>query len=173
MTTIYCSNKLKDFLGSSGFSNAGPASALGDWNAHLFHFARRKHLIFVNNITRYCVIAEDVLKPQLKDLDAFFTSTLAAQLSHDGIIGPTDAPAIAERILPLVLSPPNNDRSVLGNINEFIFAYKVSRENPYWIGKRIEEIAGSLNSGPVGIKGKYSFPVQTMTALFGTSESIR
>jgi len=64
MGIIYCSNKLKQFLGSfvtNTLTNQFK-SGLGDWNGHLFFLYGKKCLALVNNQTYYSLFIADILK---------------------------------------------------------------------------------------------------------------
>ena len=116
MTTIYCSNKLKEFIGPSSLASVGSViqNPLGDWNAHLYYFNRHKHLIFVNNLSYYSIIIENIKKPELKNFDKLFINRLTDQLVFDKVIDISDALITIQKLLPLQLYRTNNEKKLSG-----------------------------------------------------------
>jgi hypothetical protein len=68
MTRVYCTKKLKDFIGNveETFPDDFYDIKLSDWNAHLFFVEKRKCIVFVNILTYYSVFIADILKKDLK-----------------------------------------------------------------------------------------------------------
>jgi len=175
MTTIYCSNKLKDFIGSTRLTSVDNSTEnpFGDWNSHLFYFDRHKHLIFVNNKSFYSVIIEDIKKADLKNFDKLFLNRLTDQLVYDKVIDISDALITIQKILPFRLTNTNNDKKTIGTMNEFIFAYKCSRDHPHWFDKPLIEINRSVNDTLTGAgrnKGRdYDRPIIDMKEILSTT----
>jgi hypothetical protein len=48
----------------------------------------------------------------------------------DKVIDQSAAELIPHIILPITLSPTNNDKSVLGTMNDAVFNYKANKESP-------------------------------------------
>ena len=174
MTTIYCSNKLKDFIGSTRLTSVDSSTQnpFGDWNAHLFYFDRHKHLIFVNNKSFYSIIIEDIKKADLKNFDKLFLNRLTDQLVFDKVIDISDALITIQKLLPLRLSNTNNDKKTIGTMNEFIFAFKCNRDSPHWFDKPIIEINHSVNDTLTGAgRNKdrdYGRPIIDMKEILNT-----
>jgi hypothetical protein len=64
MTRVYCTKKLKDFIGN--VDETLPLDCndikISDWNAHLFYVDKRKCIVFVNILTYYSVFIVDIVK---------------------------------------------------------------------------------------------------------------
>lgn len=171
MTTIYCTGKLERHIGASRLQpgSGEVKSPYGDWNANLVYLNRKKHLILVNNLTFYCLIAENIKKADLSDFQSFFLSLLASQLHHDKIIARSDFPRIAEQFAPVHLSRTNNDKKTLGTMNQYAFDFEVYRTHPVWFDADIREINGHINTGLAGAgrneTRKYGRPIEDMKLL--------
>ncbi len=171
MATIFCSNKLKDFLGQKYFGTPDePAvNGFGDWNAHLFYFDRRKNLILVNNKSYYAVILEDIKKADFTGFSSLFFDRLTEQLLHDRVIDPSEGLLTIHKYTPLFFSRTNNDKKTIGTINEFIFHYQVSRDHPYWFNKSLLEINSNINNSLTGAgrtkNRDYGRPTEDMRIL--------
>jgi hypothetical protein len=171
MTTIYCSNKLKEFIGPSSLSSEGSVTQnpLGDWNAHLYYFNRQKHLIFVNNLSYYSIIIENIKKAELKNFDKLFINRLTDQLVFDKVIDISDSLLTIQKLLPLQLSSTNNDKKTIGTMNEFILSYKSIRESNNWFNKPLIEINHAVNDTLTGA-GKtkeraFGIPITDMASI--------
>lgn len=92
-------------------------------------------------------------------------SNLTGQLVYDGIIPREDVPTIRQIMLPIVLSPTNRDRSVLGTINEYVYNYKVYRTIERWQDKPIILINHTINDSIAGVNGKYQVQGEVMKRL--------
>lgn len=125
MTTLYCSNKLREFIGEKNFESTAllVKNPFGDWNAHLFNFDRKRHLIIINNKSYYAVVIHDIKKSQLKTLPTLFLDRLIEQLAFDQVISRQEIPIVCQKYTSLRLERTNNDRKALGTINDFLFHY--------------------------------------------------
>ncbi len=175
MTTIYCSNKLKEFIGPSSLSAAGSdtQNPFGDWNAHLFYFNRHKHLIFVNNLSYYSIIIENIKKAELKNFDKLFINRLTDQLVFDKVIDISDVLITIQKLLPLQLSSTNNDKKTIGTMNEFILSYKCIRDSYNWFDKPLIEVNHAVNDTLTGA-GKtkeraFGIPITDMASLLNSN----
>jgi hypothetical protein len=175
MTTIYCSNKLRDLVDQTNLStvDSSTPNKLGDWNGHIFFCDRRKHLILINNISYYSLIFPDIKKADFKDFESLFISRLTDQLLFDHVIELSDVLIIMQRLLPIRLARTNNDRKALGTINEYIFSFRAHTEFFEWNDRDINYINGKLNDTLVGAsrpgKRDYGRPIDDMKSLMNTS----
>ncbi len=173
MTKIYCSHKLKDFLGQKFFiSTEDPYNHYGDWNAHLFYYGGRKNLILVNNKSYYSVFLIDIKKADFKDFSTLFFNRLTEQLQYDDVIGPADLLITIQKYTPLVFSRTNNDKKTIGTINDYVYQYEVRKEHPYWVDKNLLEYNSSINSGLTGAgrtsTSYYGQPIKDMRTLLNS-----
>jgi len=175
MTTIYCTNKLKDFIGSTRLIpvDSSVQSPFGDWNGHVFLYDRHKHLIFVNNKSFYSIIIEDIKKADLKNIETIFLNRLIEQLVFDKVINHSDTLVVLQRFLPVRLTNTNNDKKTIGALNDFVYQYQCNCDSPYWIDKPIIKINNSINNGLTGAGRnqyrKYSTPSVDMKEMINTS----
>jgi hypothetical protein len=172
MTTIYCTNKLKELFGASHFKDvASSENKFGGWNGHLFYFDGKKCLIFVNNKSYYAVFLADIKKADLKDFTTLFLNRLTEQLVYDKVIDRSETLTTIQKFLPASLSKTNNDRKALGTINEFIFYFKFF-DTQEWGGKGLLGINNKINNSLAGAgrekKHDYGKPVEDMKELLNS-----
>jgi len=174
MTKIFCSNKLKDFLGQKYFTTSDDSlNIYGDWNAHLFYFDRRKNIILVNNKSYYAVILADIKKADFTNFSTLFFNRLTSQLVHDKVIDPSDVLLTIQKYTPLIFTRTNNDKKAIGTINDFVSNFDYSHNHPNWFDKSIIEINASINDSLTGAgrpkQGDYGRPTEDMRTLLNTS----
>jgi hypothetical protein len=152
MAIIYCSNKLKTFLGAKYFQSSENQlpSPYGHWNAHLFYVEGKKYLILMHNLTRYSVVLPKVVKADFSDLEALFFPRLLAQMQYDGVGTVAQLADSLRYWSPLQLAPTNNDKSVLGSLNDFLFRFELQRQYRVDENPGLELLNHLLNDSPVG-----------------------
>ncbi|MDQ3191687.1 MAG: hypothetical protein M3Q58_08845 [Bacteroidota bacterium] len=171
MTTLFCSNKLENFLGKTQVNSSlsKGENALGDWNGHLFTSNRKNYLIFVNNKSYYSVILENIKKTDIKNLEYIFINRLVCQLVHDKVIENSDSLVIVHKILPVTCSKTNNDKKTLGTLNDFVSQIKYGFNSSEWVNKKLTHINGYVNQTPTGAgkneSRRYGMPIQDMKDL--------
>jgi hypothetical protein len=133
MTTIFCSKKFHQFIGSKAsiIPIDKSDSVIGDWNCHLFSLERKKCLIFINNKSYYSLFTVGVVKKDLTDFDTFFSDLLLEQLMYDRLISLKELPIIKKNVGQLILSQTNNDKKTIGTMNELILQFKAHRFYKY------------------------------------------
>ncbi|WP_236575627.1 DUF6933 domain-containing protein [Paenibacillus sp. USDA918EY] len=86
------------------------------WHANIYYLNNRKHILFVNDLSRICIIIDGIRKGQLTLLQEKFLETLEAYLKYEDI-----STTLIEKYLnsgtDLCISKTNS-RSVLGTMNE-------------------------------------------------------
>lgn len=174
MTKIFCSNKLKDFLGQKYFIPTEASSNFyGDWNAHLFYFDRRKNVILVNNKSFYAVILADIKKADFDNFSTLFFNRLTSQLLHDKVIEPSDMLLTIQKYTPFLFTRTNNDKKTIGTINEFVFHFELCKHHPNWFDKSLLEINHSINGSLTGAgrtkRFDYGRPIEDMRTLLNTA----
>ena len=130
MTRIYLTAKLQALFPPLNTDGKGaiPIAALGDWNGHLFTIGCRKCLVLVNNKSYYALFMVNIIKKDLARFPDLFLHHLLQQLTYDKVIDPGDYNFITAHYGQPQLVRTNNDRKVLGTINEFIFLFKAHGE---------------------------------------------
>jgi len=127
MTRVYCTKKLKDFIGEveetlpDDFNDI----KLSDWNAHLFFVDKRKCLVFVNILTYYSVFIADIIKKDLINIDEIFLKRLKEQLLHDRVIDDFNNAIPLTDGAKISFIKTNNNKKAIGRINDFVDMFKV------------------------------------------------
>ena len=171
MTTIFCSNKLKDFLGKDFFISADnkPGNIYGDWNAHLFTIARHRYLILINNKAYYSVIFENIKKADFKDFNTLFLQRLTEQLIFDKAIHPHNIHLLIQKYSSPTFSKTNNDKKSIGTMNDFIYNYRWANEDELSANRSLLERNHSINNTLTGAgrneKRDYGCPIEDMQSL--------
>ncbi|TNE82522.1 MAG: hypothetical protein EP332_00035 [Bacteroidetes bacterium] len=151
MTKLYCSHKLKDFLGPKFFDPVDEGkNRYGDWNAHLFYYGGRKNLILVNNVSYYAVFITDVRKADFKDFSTLFFNRLTEQLQYDRVIDASEVLITIQKYTPISFARTNNDKKTIGTINDFIYQYEVRKQHPYWEDRTLLDYNSSINNSMTG-----------------------
>jgi hypothetical protein len=164
MSIIYCSTKVSALIGNSRL-NESKSEQLADplyaWNAQLFYLGRKKCIIVTNKATLYSFVRLNVLKRDLSDLSGFFTNSLLGQLEADGLYDSHEfwRPFFSK----LCLYKTDNDKRVIGSINELIFQLKVGiAYNSRGLAAPTDTTAASyLNDAIMGLI-KYSTPKEVL-----------
>jgi hypothetical protein len=174
MTRVYCTKKLKDFIGDVDETLPADFNDLkySDWNAHLFFVDKRKCIVFVNILTYYSVFIADIIKKDLKTMDEVFLKRLNEQLHHDGL-----AVKVHENISLLTegakirFIKTNNNKKVLGRINDFVYMFKVHVAYKYGhlSATNVVYENGLINTTPTGKytdkRKKRTSPVENVKAI--------
>jgi len=172
MTTLFCSHKLERFFGKvDPYLEPDYGNKFGNWNGHLFTIERKKFLLFTNDKTAYSFVLADIKKADLKDFDNLFKEALIRQLDFDLRINERQEIEIRTALMDLRLTKTNNNRSILGTMNEFISIIKLvvyQRGSPESISS--VKLGYGLNNYFVGTKlpgstKKYAVPKELMLAL--------
>lgn len=89
------------------------------WHAHIYYLNKRKHIVFVNDLTRLTVIIDGIRTGQLERLKEKFLMTLQEYLFQEGV-KEKQINTYIESGAELAISKTNN-RSVLGSMKEVTF----------------------------------------------------
>ncbi len=128
MTRIYCTHKLQRFIGK-GVQDLPVDlvdSKYGDWNGNLFFIKKRKYIVLTNNLTNYSIFLPNILKKDLKEFNNLIERRVIEQLIYDKIINQNDIEFIREFIGQLTFYKTNNDRRILGVMNDIIYNFKAN-----------------------------------------------
>lgn len=125
MTRIYCTEKLKKFIGTVEESLPDDVATIrpSDWYAHLFYVEKKKILVFVNIQSYYTVFVVDVVKRDMKNIDEIFRNRLRQQLLNDLIV--SDNEIIDFNDFEICFFKTCNIKRVIGKINDFVYIFKV------------------------------------------------
>lgn len=173
MTKIFCTKKLEKFLGGDLLpapDNYQPTGT-GDWNGHIFYVDKRKCLAFVHNTSRYVIYFSDILKKDMKNFEQLFRERLKDQLVNDGIIKENDNKTAAALTAGLTFHQTNNDKKIIGTLNDFVYAFRVYcfEKYPHLNDMDVIYENGLINTTPVKIPGstqkEWSNPVRLMREM--------
>jgi hypothetical protein len=168
MSTIYCSTKLSTLLGlpKKPKDHIIPAADPHSWNAMLFYLNKRKCLLFTHKTTLYTVVVLDILKKDLANFPKFFRVHLTDQLLADQILNTRSISILGSYYESITLHSTDNDRKVIGSINEFIAqirVYDYMRKDTFLLNPT--NFGHELNRTPMGAIG-YAFPLEKMKEFF-------
>ena len=82
------------------------------WYCHLFFLNRKKCLLFVNTLTRYPVLAINLSRKEIKQLNSILGETLRIQLREEGVPDNVIAQLLLHLYRPEISK--SNNRSVIG-----------------------------------------------------------
>lgn len=89
------------------------------WHAHIYNLNKRKHIVFVNDLTRLALIIDGIRTGQLERLKEKFLMTLKEYLVREGV-KEKQIHTYIEFGAEIAISKTNN-RSVLGTMKEVTF----------------------------------------------------
>jgi hypothetical protein len=126
MARVYCTKKLKEFIGN--IDEMLPEDyhdiKASDWNAHIFYVDRKKCIVFVHILTYYSVFISDIVKRDIKNIDEIFEKRLKEQLYHDRIIDNYKNVSFLTGGSQITFLKTNNNKKVIGRINDFVEMFK-------------------------------------------------
>lgn len=170
MSRIYCTKKLQSFVGQVDEKLPSDVNeiSINDWNAHLFFLDKRKCLVFVNNLTFYTIFLTDLLKKDLKNIDIIFKERLQEQLINDRILENSELTESVFTDLKIIFFKTNNNKKVIGRINDFVEIFKVHCSYKYGSLNKMNIVFenGIINKTPTGklfeTKKSWSSPIQNL-----------
>ena len=125
MTTVFCSHRLGEFIGrSEAYLEPDYISKFGNWNGHLFIAERKRFLLFTNDRTAYSFVMPQLKKADLKDFEQRFREALIRQMDYDLTITERQETEIRSALADLRITKTNNNKRILGIMNEFIASLK-------------------------------------------------
>jgi hypothetical protein len=150
MPKIYCSKKLSEFLGLK--ADAEEQIHLGDaWNGHLFYVNRKKYILFMEKKTLYSFVLIDVKKKDLKDFKGAFVNWFIEQLKRDFAINQETENEIIKDYQDIVITGTDNDKRVIGSMNDCVQNIKCFKEENFEREKRmLNFIEKLINEVPMG-----------------------
>ena len=168
MPTVFCSTNLVTLLGRHQFAKCDveESDPRSYWNCRLFYVDKRKCILFTNRSTLYCVVRLDVLKKDLADTKSFFLSSLFAQLKSDGFYSLREESYWLENYKNIVFAKTDNDKKVIGSMNDFVFQLKVGLT----VGSSLLRVVNDqtaayyLNTIPMGLIG-HNYPREMFRAV--------
>jgi hypothetical protein len=114
---LQCTRKLLSAVGGPTAGHLPDGHPLDQWHANLFHWERRKCVIFVNDRTLLPVLLFGVKKQQLSNLADAFTEVFCSQLEERRV--PAYVVDEVRRLYQQAHVTATRDRSVGGSLNQF------------------------------------------------------
>lgn len=106
--------KLRITFEAEAISSKGDISC---WHGHYFPWDRKSCVMFVNNLTRYCVVLYGLKASDMKNIDEIFRAQLRRNFIVDGIdIGAGESYIDS---MGAIQFSKTSDRSILGTINDY------------------------------------------------------
>lgn len=165
---IRCTAKLLKETGTSGKSSVveNTISTLGDWHANLFYLDRKKNVIFCNDKTLYCVVAFQVNREQIKDLEGLLRRELGKTLIEDGLEGKLIQKLVEE--VKDVSFAPTNSRSVVGVMVYHLknMPWFILDKEDGWSDKNLKNTVKRLNRTPM-VAPNYIYAIDFLGQLLG------
>ena len=173
MTNIFCTKKLEKLVGKTLIATEPTSDQLlGNWNANLFPLNGRKCLIVMNDVTYYCLIFLDILKKDILNFHELFYQRLIEQLDYDQVDFPVACASKLMTVCEPVFLQTNNNRKVLGTMNEFVFELEYHFHMDYYgdfnrtnlpeLNHRLtDNLVGALSSK----KHEFGRPIEEMKKL--------
>ncbi|WP_426452548.1 DUF6933 domain-containing protein [Paenibacillus sp. S-38] len=93
--------------------------SLFHWHVNIYHLNRRKHIVFINDLSRLCIIIDGIRSGQVTPLKEKFLSTLRTYMVSEGI-GEARIDAYLREGSEIAIAKTNS-RSVLGTMKEATF----------------------------------------------------
>jgi hypothetical protein len=111
------------------------------WHVNIYNLNKRKHIVFVNDLTRLSVIIDGIRTGQLERLKEKFLVTLREYLLREGV-KESQINTYLESGANIVISKTNS-RSVLGTMKEFTFFieddFQDNHERLKWLNRMIHK----------------------------------
>ena len=172
MAIIYCTQKFETVVGKSRIVKSDKSSPLGNWNANVFMVNRKNCVILMNDVSYYSVILIDFKKIDLMNFHEVFAERFLKQLENDEISFPSKfTDKITKELQPVFLTT-NNNRKVLGAIQDATLDMKRYITEDYsdnidYID--VDELNSNINEKILSVLGKkkrgYGYPNDAMQEL--------
>lgn len=111
------------------------------WHVNIYNLNKRKHIVFVNDLTRLSVIIDGIRTGQLERLKEKFLVTLREYLLREGV-KESQINSYLELGTDIVVSKTNS-RSVLGTMKEVTFFieddFQDNHERLKWLNRMIHK----------------------------------
>jgi hypothetical protein len=125
MTTIFCSKELEKYIGKvDQYLEPDYNNRFGNWNAHLFMLKGHKYILFTNDKTTFSIVWRGVKKKDGKDIPSRFREAVIRQLDNDLKLNERQEIEMRAALADIRLTRTNNNKYVLGTMNEFIHVLK-------------------------------------------------
>jgi hypothetical protein len=122
---LFTSAKLSSLLGiKNKLRPEEEAHPLTLWNAQLFSVDKRKCIITMNKATLCSLVALDVLKKDVVPFEVFFWKAFMTSLKREQLHTTEVEQKIRAACLPIHVSTIDNDKKIIGTINDHAWAVK-------------------------------------------------
>lgn len=172
MAIIYCTQKFETVVGKKRIVKSDKSSPLGNWNANVFMVSKKNCVILMNDVSYYSVLLIDFKKIDLINFHEVFAERFLKQLENDEISFPSEfTDKITKELQPVFLTT-NNNRKVLGAIQDATLDMKRYITEDYsdnidYID--VDELNSNINEKIISVLGKkkrgYGYPNDAIQEL--------
>ena len=175
MAILRCSKKLLKLLDHGDLLAAASMekdSFLGEWDAHVFYWNRKKCILFTESGSFFSFVKADILKKDLADIAGLLRTGIARAMYFEGF----SAEAIKHVQLRLsdIRLGIALDRSIRGCMNELIFHWKYAAdERPDMVLDNAPELNHQIAELPMRVTTRHGiFPKERFQELLKPLQSV-
>jgi len=165
MLILRCTGKVLKEMGmpKSALENmCGNNHPLQEWYVNLFHFNRKKCLLFTNAATLFSFVAHGVSRNEIRDIEVLFRKRLSKAL-YDEDFKSGQMKLINDKLGTFILAKTESG-SVLASMNDRIRHYEYLKSRSMIEGDIDDAgIQCQLNKTPMGAL-KYKYPIECFIA---------
>ena len=169
MRIIHCTQKVlkqlsKPIMTLEQAEKSKDVNGIGNWYANYIIIERRKCLVMTNEKTLYTFMIPGVKKADFESLQERFINQFVLNLNHEKF-----KPDIIEKVIEEyneIEFAKTNNRSVLGSMNDFAFAYQVHIDNDGGLENfNLLQTNSKINQTPMSAID-YSYPIEKLKEIF-------
>ena len=161
---VSCTKKLADALKIKVFEVVPlRRNPLFEWHANLFVFNRRKGVIVMNNLTRYCVVLYGLKAEHFKKFDELVLSAIEQTFRAEGFSDEVISDYM--RTSSQVVYAKSSDRSVLGQLVDvqYHMEWRIDEREPT-DSIFLVDISKELNRIPLSKQMNYDYAIDLLQA---------
>ena len=163
---LSCTKKLADALKIKVFEVVPiRRNPLFEWHANLFVYQRRKGVIVMNNLTRYCVVLYGLKAEHFKKIDELVLSAIEQTFRAEGFSDEVISDYM--RTSSQVVYAKSSDRSILGQLVDvqYHLEWRLDERAPI-DSIFMVDISKELNRIPLGTQ-KYHYAIDLLQEKLG------
>ena len=170
MTEIFTTKKLEKIIHKKIENDVSLVeNNFGNWNATIFYVAKKKCILFVNDVTFFSVIIPRFSMQDIDKIDEMFLDSLYSQLLFEKIN--IEFKTIAFKLGKIKFQSTNNNRKVIGILNYNIEKLNYFKyEYPVFNSSVIREMTEKLNKTPFK-QLDWKLPFEAMNSLLSIDDS--
>ena len=161
---LSCTKKLADALKIKVFEVVPiRRNPLFEWHANLFVYQRRKGVIVMNNLTRYCVVLYGLKAEHFKKIDELVLSAIEQTFRAEGFSDEVISNFV--RTSARVIYAKSSDRSILGQLVDvqYHLEWRLDERAPI-DSIFLVDISKELNRIPLSKQMNYDYAIDLLQA---------